>query len=48
MTSAEFTKSAEGVKNLTTKPSNDDLLQLYAHFKQATIGEINTGMNLCD
>ena len=26
-------------KSLPTRPSNDDLLALYAHYKQATLGE---------
>ncbi|KXN72564.1 acyl-CoA-binding protein [Conidiobolus coronatus NRRL 28638] len=38
----EFAKVAEDVKTLTTKPSNDVLLALYAHFKQATVGDNNT------
>ncbi|KAJ3322227.1 hypothetical protein HDV06_003287 [Boothiomyces sp. JEL0866] len=31
-----------GGNNLPTKPSNDDLLTLYALFKQATVGDCNT------
>jgi acyl-CoA-binding protein len=34
-----FEKAQVDVKTLTTKPSNDDLLALYSHFKQATDGE---------
>eukprot|EP01135_Chromosphaera_perkinsii_P010453 Nk52_evm16s2133 gene=Nk52_evmTU16s2133 len=37
-----FEEAAEKVKNLTSKPSNDDLLELYALFKQATVGDNNT------
>jgi diazepam-binding inhibitor (GABA receptor modulating acyl-CoA-binding protein) len=34
-----FEKAQVDVKTLTTRPSNDDLLALYATFKQATVGE---------
>jgi len=33
-----FSEAQGAVKAATQKPSNDDLLQLYAHFKQATVG----------
>jgi len=33
-----FSKAQDAVKTLKPKPSNDDLLQMYAHFKQATLG----------
>ncbi|GAO48404.1 hypothetical protein G7K_2577-t1 [Saitoella complicata NRRL Y-17804] len=42
MPSAEFTKAAEEVKNLSKKPTDDELLCLYGLFKQATIGDNNT------
>ncbi len=35
----QFTQAQTDVKTLTSKPSNDDLLTLYALFKQATAGE---------
>jgi acyl-CoA-binding protein len=35
----QFAKAQVDVKTLTSKPSNDDLLDLYASFKQATAGE---------
>ena len=35
----QFATAQVEVKGLTTKPSNDDLLELYASFKQATAGE---------
>jgi diazepam-binding inhibitor (GABA receptor modulating acyl-CoA-binding protein) len=35
----QFAKAQVDVKTLTTRPSNDDLLELYATFKQATVGE---------
>ncbi|XP_052094982.1 acyl-CoA-binding protein-like [Mytilus californianus] len=40
--SAEFNKAAEEVKNLKTKPSNDDMLMIYSLFKQTTVGDVNT------
>ncbi|XP_077455304.1 peroxisomal carnitine O-octanoyltransferase-like isoform X3 [Stigmatopora argus] len=39
---AEFEKAAEDVKTLTTRPSDQELLDLYGLYKQATVGEINT------
>ena len=32
---AEFAKAAEDIKKLTTKPSDSQLLELYALFKQS-------------
>ncbi|KAF8951445.1 Acyl-CoA-binding domain-containing protein 1, partial [Haplosporangium bisporale] len=40
--SAEFDAAAVKVKTLTTSPSNSDLLELYALFKQATVGNNTT------
>uniref|UniRef100_A0A0N5A1G6 ACB domain-containing protein n=1 Tax=Parastrongyloides trichosuri TaxID=131310 RepID=A0A0N5A1G6_PARTI len=37
-----FKEAAEQVKHLKTSPSNDELLQLYALFKQATVGDNET------
>ena len=34
-----FAKAQVDVKALTTRPNNDDLLELYAAYKQATAGE---------
>ncbi|KAI7907723.1 acyl-CoA-binding protein [Cokeromyces recurvatus] len=42
MPSPAFEKAAEEVHNLASKPSNDDLLKLYALYKQATVGDNNT------
>nr|ABM55609.1 diazepam binding inhibitor-like protein [Maconellicoccus hirsutus] len=42
MPGAEFDKASEDVKNLKQTPSNDELLELYALFKQATVGDVNT------
>ena len=42
MPSAEFESAAARVKTLTESPSNESLLELYALFKQATVGDNNT------
>lgn len=36
----EFEQAQEDVQKLSSRPSNDDLLALYAHFKQATVGDV--------
>ncbi|XP_031708796.1 acyl-CoA-binding domain-containing protein 7 [Anarhichas minor] len=38
----EFQKMAEDVKNVKTKPTDQELLDLYGLYKQAMVGEINT------
>lgn len=38
----EFQSAAEDVKNLKTRPSDDELLQIYALYKQSTEGDVNT------
>lgn len=38
----KFNKVAEEVKELASQPSDADLLELYALFKQATVGDCNT------
>jgi diazepam-binding inhibitor (GABA receptor modulating acyl-CoA-binding protein) len=40
--SAEFTAAADKVKRLKTKPSDQDMLEVYGLYKQATVGDINT------
>ena len=40
--SKEFTEAAQLVKQLTTRPSDADLLELYGFYKQATVGDCNT------
>lgn len=35
-----FYEAASDVKNLASRPSNEDLLRLYALFKQATEGDV--------
>ncbi|CAH1984059.1 unnamed protein product [Acanthoscelides obtectus] len=39
----KFNKAAEDVKNLKSKPSDTDLLEIYALFKQGSVGDVNTG-----
>lgn len=38
----EFETAAENVKKLKETPKDDDLLELYALYKQATVGDVNT------
>ncbi|XP_001353336.1 acyl-CoA-binding protein homolog [Drosophila miranda] len=38
----QFNAAAEKVKNLTKRPSDDEFLELYALFKQASVGDNNT------
>ena len=40
--SKEFLTAAEYVKKLKTSPNNDELLNLYKYYKQATVGDNNT------
>ncbi|ODV79076.1 acyl-CoA-binding protein [Suhomyces tanzawaensis NRRL Y-17324] len=42
MVSTEFNEKADAVKNLTQRPSDDELLKLYGLFKQATTGDNTT------
>ena len=35
-----FEQAQQNVQSLTTKPGNADLLQLYALFKQGTLGNV--------
>ncbi|UCC14898.1 MAG: acyl-CoA-binding protein [Gammaproteobacteria bacterium] len=36
---AQFKQAAKDVKGLSSRPSDDDMLELYALFKQATDGD---------
>ncbi len=38
----QFEQAAADSKNLTEKPSNETLLQLYSLYKQGSIGDVNT------
>lgn len=40
--SPEFLKAAEDVRNLKVKPTDQELLDLYGWFKQASVGDVNT------
>ncbi|OQR66636.1 acyl-CoA-binding protein-like [Tropilaelaps mercedesae] len=42
MSEADFNKAAEEVKELPKKLSDNDLLELYSLYKQATTGNCNT------
>ena len=37
----EFEKAASDVKNLKSRPTDQELLELYALYKQATVGDCN-------
>ncbi|XP_054903584.1 peroxisomal carnitine O-octanoyltransferase isoform X3 [Poeciliopsis prolifica] len=37
----EFKKVADQVKNMKTKPTDDEILMLYSLYKQATVGDVN-------
>jgi diazepam-binding inhibitor (GABA receptor modulating acyl-CoA-binding protein) len=39
---AQFEQAAAESKDLSEKPSNDTLLQLYSLYKQSTEGDVNT------
>ncbi|XP_011500768.1 PREDICTED: acyl-CoA-binding protein homolog [Ceratosolen solmsi marchali] len=38
----EFNDAAEKVKNLQKRPTDHELLELYALFKQGSLGDVNT------
>ncbi|KAL5263207.1 hypothetical protein ACHWQZ_G008553 [Mnemiopsis leidyi] len=40
--SEAFLKAAEEVKKLTSSPTDQEKLEVYALFKQATVGDCNT------
>jgi acyl-CoA-binding protein len=37
----KFKDAAEKVKSLTSRPSNEELLELYALYKQSTAGDVS-------
>jgi len=37
---ADFDKCAADVKNLKTRPTDDELLNIYGLYKQATVGDV--------
>ncbi|XP_041120022.1 acyl-CoA-binding protein-like [Polyodon spathula] len=42
MSQADFDKAAEEVKKLKSQPSDQEMLEIYSLFKQATVGDVNT------
>ena len=40
--SEAFNKAAVEVKQLKSKPTNDEMLKVYSLYKQATVGDCNT------
>lgn len=40
--SDQFIKAVEDVKQLSVKPTDEELLDLYRYFKQASVGDCNT------
>ena len=41
--SQKFNEAAEDIKTLTARPTDDELKEIYALFKQATVGDVNVG-----
>lgn len=42
MSQADFDKAAAEVKQLKSAPTDQEMLEVYALFKQATVGDVNT------
>ncbi|XP_074603069.1 acyl-CoA binding protein 1 [Brevipalpus obovatus] len=42
MSEADFEKAAADVNNLKSRPTDEELLEIYALFKQASVGDCNT------
>uniref|UniRef100_A0A8C3DGW8 Acyl-CoA-binding protein n=28 Tax=Passeriformes TaxID=9126 RepID=A0A8C3DGW8_CORMO len=42
MSCAAFQKAAEEVKQLKSQPADQEMLDIYSHYKQATVGDVNT------
>lgn len=40
---AQFKEAAAKVEKLTKKPTDAELLEIYGLYKQATVGDVNTG-----
>ena len=40
---AKFDTAAAEIKQLKAKPTDEEMLQVYSLFKQATVGDVNTG-----
>merc|ERR1712243_292942 len=37
-----FNKAAEDLKNMTVRPTDEELKEIYALYKQGTVGDVNT------
>lgn len=44
---AEFEQIAADVQKVKTRPTDQELLDLYGLFKQANVGDVNTGKISC-
>ena len=44
MSEQEFQKAAEEAKELSGTPSNEEKLELYKFYKQATVGDVTGGI----
>ena len=44
---AQFEQAQKDVKTLSKKPDNDDLLFLYAHYKQGSAGDVSGKRPAC-
>ncbi|XP_065839965.1 acyl-CoA-binding protein-like [Oscarella lobularis] len=42
-TEEAFQKAAEDVKKLKSSPTNEEMLEIYGLYKQATVGDVNKG-----
>jgi len=40
----DFAKAAEDVKKLKSKPTDDEMLEIYANYKQVTVGDNNSSV----
>ncbi|XP_033208425.1 acyl-CoA-binding protein-like [Belonocnema kinseyi] len=38
----DFEAAAEAIKHISQRPTDEELLELYGLFKQATVGDVNT------
>ncbi|EFX78428.1 hypothetical protein DAPPUDRAFT_305152 [Daphnia pulex] len=38
----KFNKAAEAIRTMTTAPSDDEMKEIYALYKQSTVGDVNT------
>ncbi|XP_044517990.1 acyl-CoA-binding protein-like [Gracilinanus agilis] len=44
MSQVEFEKATSEVKDLKSKPNDDEMFFIYSHYKQAIVGDINTDL----